>query len=133
MSKRKPVTQVLCRPAPIFREAAAKGDKEKGLEAMPRLAYLRCYDLRHQFITELCEAGQPEAVIRELAGHVDPAMMRIYSHPRLAAKRLAVEALATVKSGQFEGSYVTNRVTKALPQAAVGEEIIEKNGRGAQI
>jgi len=49
---------------------------------MPRLTNLRYYDLRHQLITEPHEAGQPEAVIRELAGHVDPAMMRIYSHPQ---------------------------------------------------
>ena len=86
---------------------------------MPKLRY---YDLRHQFVTELNEAGVPEGVIRELAGHVDPQMMRIYSHPRLAAKRVAVEALATVRqvtpareTGQFEEGYVTNRVTKQLP------------------
>jgi integrase len=81
---------------------------------MPKLRY---YDLRHQFVTELNEAGVPEGVIRELAGHVDPQMMRIYSHPRLAAKRLAVEALATVKTGQSEG-YVTNHVTKQLSASA---------------
>ena len=75
----------------------------------------------------------PEAVIRELAGHVDPQMMRIYSHPRLAAKRLAVEALATVKTGQSEGGYVTNHVTKELPAGLAAAEDIEKNGRGAQI
>ena len=116
-----------------LREAAAKKDPDKGLEAMPRLANLRYYDLRHQFVTEMCEAGVPESVIRELAGHVDPAMMRIYSHPRLAAKRTAVEALATVKSGQSEGGYVTNHVTKALPAVTVEAEVIEKSGRGAQI
>jgi hypothetical protein len=51
-------------------------------------------------------------------------MMRIYSHRRLAAKRVAAEALATVRmtkpatqTGQFEGSNVTNHVTKALPEA----------------
>jgi hypothetical protein len=64
-------------------------------------------------VTELCEAGVPESVIRELAGHVEPQMMRIYSHPRLAAERLAVEALATAKREQLEGGYVTN----ALPAA----------------
>jgi len=82
---------------------------------MPKLRY---YDLRHLFVTELNEAGVPEGVIRELAGHVDPQMMRIYSHPRLAAKRLAVEALATVKTGQFEGGYVTKHATKQLPASA---------------
>jgi integrase len=81
-----------------LRKAAAEGDKEKGLEAIPRLAKLRFYDLRHQFVTELCEAGVPESVIRELAGHVDPQMMRIYSHPRVAARRAAVETLGSVSA-----------------------------------
>jgi integrase len=84
---------------------------------MPKLRY---YDLRHQFVTELNEAGVPEGVIRELAGHIDPAMTRLYSHPRLAARRAAVEALSTVKpspqSALPEGSYATNHVTKALPE-----------------
>ncbi len=48
-------------------------------------------------------------------------LTRHYSHPWLAARRAAVEALATVKTGQFQGGYVTNHVTKALPEAvAVG-------------
>ena len=69
------------------------------------------------------EAGVPESVIREVAGHVDPAMTRHYSHPRLAARRAAVEALLIVKpssnKAQPEGGYVTNDVTKQLP-ASVG-------------
>lgn len=84
---------------------------------MPKQRY---YDLRHQFVTELNEAGVPEGVIRDLAGHVDPQMMRIYSHPRLAAKRIAVEALQTVKAppnqATSQAGYVTNHVTKALPE-----------------
>ncbi|HLW79005.1 MAG TPA: tyrosine-type recombinase/integrase, partial [Terriglobia bacterium] len=104
-----------------LREAGAKGDDQKGIEAIPRLARLRFYDLRHQFVTELCEAGVPEAVIRELAGHIDPEMTRHYSHPRLAARRAAVETLATVRpatlTGQFERGYVTNHATKELREA----------------
>lgn len=102
-----------------LREKAAEADKEKGKEAMPRLASLRFYDLRHQCITEMLEAGIPEGVIREVAGHLDPAMTRHYSHPRLAARRAAVEALSTVRPSQNqalpEGGYVTNHVTKQLP------------------
>ena len=93
----------------------------RSVAGMPKMRY---YDLRHQFVTELDEAGVSEGVIRELAGHVDPQMMRIYSHPRLAAKRAAVEALASVRlaapatqTAQLEGGYVTNHVTKALPEA----------------
>jgi integrase len=120
-----------------LREEAAKADKEKGIEAMPKLACLRFYDLRHLFVTELCEAGIPEAVIRELAGHIDPDTTRHYSHPRLAARRAAVEVLATVKaspqSALGQGGYVTNHVTKALPAAQEGSQVIEEVGRGARI
>ena len=116
-----------------LREEAAKGDKEKNKPEMARLAGLRFYDLRHQFVTELCEAGIPESVIRELAGHVDPQMMRIYSHPRLAAKRMAVQALGTVNAGPREGGYVTNHVTKALPATTAEIQVVENVGRGAQI
>jgi integrase len=115
------------------REAAAKKDTDKGRKETPRLANLRYYDLRRQFITELHEAGQPEAVIRALAGHVEPAVMRIYSHPQLAAKRLAVRALTTVRSGQSEGDYLTNPFTKSLPETTLEAAVLERNGRGARI
>jgi integrase len=101
----------------MLRKEASKADKDKGREEMPRLAKLRFYDLRHQCITEMLEAGIPEGVIREVVGHVDPAMTRHYSHPRLAARRAAVEALMTTKTDRFPGGYVTNHVTKALPGA----------------
>jgi integrase len=99
-----------------LRKEASKADKDKGREEMPRLAKLRFYYLRHQCITEMLEAGIPEGVIREVVGHVDPAMTRHYSHPRLTARRAAVEALMTTKTDQFPGGYVTNHVTKALPK-----------------
>jgi len=103
-----------------LRKEAAKEDKDKGKPEMKWLANLRFYDLRHQFVTELCEAGIPEAVIRELAGHVDPAMMRIYSHPRLAAKRAAVQMLGwnSEKSTSAMPEGVTVNSTWALPAAA---------------
>ncbi len=98
-----------------------------------QFAGLRFYDLRHQAITEMLEGGVPEGVIREIAGHVDPAMTRHYSHPRRAARRAAVEALQTVKSGDFQGGYVTNGVTKQLPAADQSSQPADNNGRGAQI
>jgi integrase len=101
------------RPMTSWRSAWRTLRKTAGL---PNLRY---YSLRHQAITEMLEAGIPEGVIREVAGHVDPAMTRWYSHPRLAAKRLAVEALSVGKSEPNDGilaeGYVTKHVTKALP------------------
>ena len=40
-----------------LRSAAAKGDPEKGIPAMPGLARLRFHDLRHHAITELAETA----------------------------------------------------------------------------
>ena len=54
---------------------------------------LRFHDLRHQAITELCEAGLSDMTIMGIAGHVSKEMLAHYSHIRLQAKRQAVEAL----------------------------------------
>ena len=87
---------------------------------MPRLWF---YDLRHQCITEMLEGGIPEGVIREIAGHVDPEMTKLYSHPRMTAKRTAVEALSRATQSPIQGviqvGYVTKPVTKLLP-AGIG-------------
>ena len=55
---------------------------------------LRFHDLRHQAITELAEAGAPDATIEALAGHLSREMMEHYSHVRMAAKRTATDRLA---------------------------------------
>ena len=88
---------------------------------MPRMRY---YDLRHQSVTEMLEAGVHEGVVREIAGHVDPAMTRHYSHPRLAARRAAVETLTAVSTGQSVGGYVT----KQFPDHVEASKAIERNG-----
>src|SRR5579875_4227805 len=72
----------------------------------------------------MLEAGVPEGVIREIAGHVDPAMTQHYSHPRLAARRAAVETLMTAKLSPDDGRHVT----KQLLEGNVGGQVIEKNG-----
>jgi integrase len=120
------------RPLGAWRSAWRSLRKAAG---MPRF---RFYDLRHQFVTELLEAGVPEGVIRELAGHVDPEMTRHYSHPRLAARRAAVEMLGAFKPASsreenVEGGSVTNLDTKALPAASEESEVVEKIGRDGQI
>jgi integrase len=53
----------------------------------------RFHDLRHQSITEMAEAGIPEAAMQSIAGHLSKKMLDHYSHVRMAAKRTAVEAL----------------------------------------
>lgn len=58
-------------------------------------ARLRFHDLRHQAITELAEAGAPDATMMALAGHVSREMLEHYSHVRMAAKREALDRLST--------------------------------------
>jgi integrase len=53
----------------------------------------RWHDNRHTLITELAEVGAGEETICEIAGHVDRQMIRHYSHIRMQAKRVALEAI----------------------------------------
>jgi integrase len=53
----------------------------------------RFHDLRHQSITEMAEAGVPDAAMQSIAGHLSKKMLDHYSHVRMAAKRQAVETL----------------------------------------
>ena len=55
----------------------------------------RFHDLRHQAITELCEAGLSDMTIMGIAGHVSREMLMHYSHIRMKAKREAVAMLET--------------------------------------
>ena len=57
----------------------------------------------------------------------------IYSHPRVAARRVAVEVLVTVKPSQFQGGYVTNHVTKLLPAKSENPQVVEETNRGERI
>jgi integrase len=55
----------------------------------------RFHDLRHQAITELAEAGAPDATLMALAGHMSREMLEHYSHARMEAKRKAIDSLST--------------------------------------
>ena len=57
------------------------------------VSHLRFHDLRHQAITELAEAGAPDATLMALAGHMSREMMEHYSHVRMEAKRTALDKL----------------------------------------
>jgi integrase len=62
----------------------------------------RFHDTRHTLITELAEPATGDEVIRDIAGHVSPAMLRDYSHIRMKAKREALEGL--VKKSNKRGA-----------------------------
>jgi integrase len=81
------------RPQKSFRTAWRSLTRASGLKG------LRFHDLRHQAITELAEAGAPEATMKSIAGHVSHRMLEHYSHVRMEAKRRAVELLSTSFKG----------------------------------
>ncbi len=90
------------------REAAKEilengGDQDRAAVALEQaskpLLGLRFHDLRHQAITELAEAGAPDATLMAVAGHLSRQMLEHYSHVRMAAKR---EALDKLSSGLIE-------------------------------
>jgi integrase len=62
----------------------------------------RWHDNRHTLITKLAEAGAGEETIFEIAGHVDRQMIRHYSHIRMQAKRVALEAVLRGRSDSCE-------------------------------
>jgi integrase len=59
------------------------------------LARLRFHDLRRTAITKLAESQASDQTIMSIAGHVSRAMLEHYSHIRMAAKRAALDSIAT--------------------------------------
>lgn len=55
----------------------------------------RLHDLRHTYATRLLEAGNSEAVVRDMMGHVDQKVIQRYTHMGRAAKRAAIQRAFT--------------------------------------
>lgn len=61
--------------------------------------HYRWHDLRHTFVTHLCEnPAVSEQTIMALAGHVSKKMLERYSHIRTKAKQDAIRALDVARS-----------------------------------
>jgi len=76
------------------------------------LAGFRFHDLRHCAITQLAENGASDSTIMAIAGHVSKRMLERYSHVRMEAKRVALEALAqSTKTAGYDPGYDTNHDT----------------------
>lgn len=109
-----------------------------------QLPKLRQYDLRHTCLTRLCENPEnSEEVIRTIAGHCSPSMMKRYSHVRVEARRAALGRLLPVRSVQRlnmpspernrTGKPLTNRdvmelIEVGLPAKIVAEKIDKSAG-----
>ncbi len=75
------------RPMTSWRTAWRSIRKKAGLETV------RFHDGRHTALTTLAEHGTPDWVIQAQIGHVDPQMMKTYSHIRRKALDEAAAAL----------------------------------------
>lgn len=75
------------KPMSSWRTAWRSMRKEAGLTTA------RFHDGRHTAITTLAEKGLPDWVIQAQVGHIDPQMMRTYSHIRRKALNEAAAAL----------------------------------------
>jgi integrase len=102
--EREPIPKIeeYLQPLKSWRTAWRHMTKAAGLSGF------RFHDLRHQAISELSEGGASEQTIMAIAGHVSRQMLEHYSHPRMKAKRAALDALAGKKR-----SHVTSHVTKS--------------------
>ena len=89
-----------------------KGWRTAWQNALKRAGFhLRFHDLRHTCITKLSESQASDQTIMAIAGHVSRAMLEHYSHIRMAAKRVALDSIATPlpesageKAPVFEGA-----------------------------
>jgi integrase len=76
------------RPTKGWRTAWRNACKRAGLK-------VRFHDLRHTAITKLAEGQASEQTIMAIAGHLSRTMLEHYSHIRMAAKRVALDLIAT--------------------------------------
>lgn len=95
------------------------------------LARLRFHDLRHTAITKLSDGQGSDQTIMLIAGHVSRQMLEHYSHIRLAAKRVALDSIATPLPGLpggkqpvFEGDVHQNGNQTEVPQNGSGRKLL---------
>jgi integrase len=112
------------RPVGSWRTAWRTIVKKAGLSGF------RFHDLRHTAISSLGEAGVPDRVIMDIAGHVSQRMLRRYSHIQLEAKRVAIQVLSNrPQMAPRNGADVTNCDTKQVGPRMMPVQLVEKNGR----
>ncbi len=93
---------------------------------------LRFHDLRHAAITELAERSTSDAVIRSIAGHVNPKMLEHYSHARILANRIALDGLSMrpspAKTRDGMGGYDTNHDAKRVEAFTPSAQVVDLFG-----
>jgi integrase len=80
---------------------------------------IRFHDLRHTCITKLAESQASEQTIMSIAGHLSRRMVEHYSHIRMAAKRTALDAIASAPNpAVFQAGVHQNVHQLAEPEKA---------------
>ena len=115
-----------------IRAAAAAGDPEKGIPALPSLRTLRFHDLRHDAISQLAEGAASDMTIMSIAGHVSKKMLEHYSHIAKAARRKALDSISTPtappEAGRTPDPRVTKSGTKPDSDGVLHSQLIENAG-----
>jgi integrase len=108
--------EILKRDADEKKADGKTGDKANDKKAPPLAC--RFHDLRHTCITKLAESQASEQTIMAIAGHLSRTMLEHYSHIRMAAKRAAVDAIASKEAAILP---VVHRNVYRLPESDIGE------------
>ena len=95
------------------------------------LAGLRFHDPRHTAITKLAESQASDQTIMAIAGHVSQQMLEHYSHIRVAAKRVALDSIATPLPDAATSRRVAN-IRRPVHQNG-NQTKKPKNGVGAKL
>ena len=61
------------------------------------------HTLRHAFISAAITGGIPEAIVRQWVGHVDPQILRLYTHVADVQSREAMQRLGQLLNRQQGG------------------------------
>jgi integrase len=106
----------LQQPAPLCRNQKCNADLHA---TKSPLSGLRFHDLRHTSITMISESQASDSTLLAIAGHVSRKMLEHYSHIRMAAKRIALDALCAVpKVGQIpRPNRLRHKTTSQLTRA----------------
>jgi integrase len=75
----------------------------------------RFHDLRHTAISRMAEAGIPDRVVMQIAGHVSRAMLARYSHMSMASMRDAMEVIAPNKNDRVSKQIDQQRALETFP------------------
>jgi len=89
----KAATKAACDEAAAEARKWGTDEEIARAKAQRELTGFRFHDLRHQAITEMAEAGVPEAAMQSITGHLSKKMLDHYSHVRMAAKLDAIKVL----------------------------------------